>query len=221
MSDARPRRGRPPGCSGSDLLAVARNVFLEHGYAGTSMDEVAARARISKASLYREHPSKDALFAAVVRDWTAAGRDAMRPHLQRLVDGTDVRGDLTVLAEVMRAGILSKDVLGMRRLITSESTRFPDVAAEYLEQSWHRNIAGLGEALTALQAQGRLDAPDPMLAADQFTWLVIGSPLNRMLLTTTDDPAIQDSPVAAAVDLFLAGYQPNNPRAISDTAPRT
>ncbi|GAA1659158.1 TetR/AcrR family transcriptional regulator [Glycomyces endophyticus] len=208
MTDTARRRGRPPGRTGDDLIAAAREVFLESGYAGTTMDAVAARARISKASLYREHPSKDALFAAVVRAWADAGRDAMRPHLDRLTAGADTRADLTALAEVMRAGILSPAVLGMRRLVTGEARRLPHVAAGYLEHSWERNIRALAAALETLGDQGRLDVPDPLAAADQLTWLVIGSPLNRLLLTGADDAETPPAPVASAVDLFLAGYGP-------------
>ncbi|MEU5874054.1 TetR/AcrR family transcriptional regulator [Glycomyces sp. NPDC047369] len=208
MTDTARRRGRPPGRTGTDLLATAREVFLERGYGGTTMDEVAARARISKASLYREHPSKPALFAAVVRAWAEAGRDAMRPHLERVVAGDDVRGDLAGLAEIMRAGILSRDVLNMRRLVTGEAERHPDVAARYLEESWNRNIRALADALRALADRGALRLDDPLTAADQFTWLVIGSPLNRHLLTATDDPDDPSAPVTAAVDLFLAAYGP-------------
>ncbi|MFB9658451.1 TetR/AcrR family transcriptional regulator [Glycomyces mayteni] len=208
MTDTARRRGRPSGKTGADLIAAAREVFLESGYAGTTMDAVAARAQISKASLYREHPSKDALFAAVVRGWAEAGRDAMRPHLERLVAGADTRADLITLAEIMRAGVLSRDVLNMRRLVTGEARRLPHVAASYLEESWDRNIRALADALRALDHQGRLAVPDPLAAADQLTWLIIGAPLNRLLLTdtnTTDTPA---APVATAIDLFLAGYGP-------------
>ncbi|PRY56040.1 TetR/AcrR family transcriptional regulator [Glycomyces artemisiae] len=206
MTDTARRRGRPPGRTGADLLATAREVFLEHGYAGTTMDEVAARAHISKASLYRAHPSKHALFAAVVRAWAEAGRDAMRPHLERLVAGDDVRADLIVLAGIMRFGILSRDVLNMRRLVTGEAERHPDVAAGYLEASWNRNIRALADAFRTLADRGALRLDDPLTAADQFTWLVIGAPLNRRLLTGTDAPDTPDSPVESAVDLFLAGY---------------
>lgn len=212
MTDVARRRGRPSGQTGAALIATAREMFLEYGYGGTTMDAVAARAQISKASLYREHASKDALFAAVVRAWADAGRDAMRPHLQRLVSGDDTRGDLIAFAEVLRAGILSRDVLNMRRLVTSEARRLPHVAASYLEESWERNIRALAEALQTLGDHGRLDMRDPLIAADQFTWLVIGAPLNRQLLTDSDDAEGRAAPVANAVDLFLAGYGPREHR---------
>ncbi|MDN3239671.1 TetR/AcrR family transcriptional regulator [Glycomyces tritici] len=200
------RRGRPPGRTGADLVATAREVFLERGYGGTTMDEVAARAQISKASLYREHQNKDALFAAVVHAWAGAGRDAMRPHLERLARCGDVREGLVELANLMRAGILSPAVLNMRRLVTSEARRLPEVAADYLEHSWERNISALAEALAALEDRGLLRLRDPLAAADQLTWLVIGSPLNRRLLTGSDTADAPEAPVDDAVDLFLARY---------------
>lgn len=196
--------GRPAGLTGDDLLAVARDVFMERGYTGASMDEVARRARISKASLYREHPSKTALFAAVVRQWAEAGRDAMRPALERLTTADDVRQGLIDLAETMRRGILSPPVLHMRRLVTSEALSQPEVAADYLEESWNTNIRKLAGALELLAGQGRLRIADPRTAAEQLTWLVIGAPLNARLLTADD--RYESSPVADAVDLFLAGY---------------
>lgn len=195
-------RGRPAGSTGEKLLSIAREVFLERGYAGTSMDEVARRARVSKASLYREHASKNALYAAVVRQWAALGRDAMRPALERLRGSADVRAGLVDLAETMRAGILSEPVLAMRRLVTAEAATSPEVAATYLQESWNRNIRDLADALAGIAASGWLVVEDPHVAAEQFTWLVIGAPLNARLLGGTST----DAQVAPAVDLFLAGY---------------
>lgn len=200
-SDAR-TRGRPSGMTGADLIAVARDVFLQHGYRGASMDEVARRARISKASLYREHASKSALYAAVVHQWTLAGREAMRPALERLRSSEDVRAGLVDLAETMRTGILSPPVMAMRRLVTAEALEQPEVAAVYVEESWNTNIGNLADALDALAVEGRLRVADARAAAEQFTWLVIGAPLNaRMLGDDTQPPAVDH-----AVDLFLAGY---------------
>lgn len=205
MSEHQRRRGRPAGLTERDLLAVARTLFLDCGYAATTMDEIAARARISKASLYREHPSKAALFSAVVSDWAAAGRNAMRPALDQLVAGTDISADLVDLARTVRAGVLSPEVLGMRRLVTSEAARHPAIAAIYLAESWERNIDALADAFRALDRQGRLRIVDARLAADQFTWLTIGAPLNAQLLTPI--AGHETAPTAAsAVQLFLSGY---------------
>lgn len=202
MDSALRTRGRPAGLTGDALLDVARGVFLEFGYGGASMDEVAKRARISKSSLYREHASKKALYAAVVHAWARAGRDAMRPSLERLRGSGDLRAGLIDLAETMRAGILSPPVLEMRRLVTAEALSQPEVARVYLEESWNTNIRNLSDTLKEIAGRGALRIGDADAAAGQFTWLVIGAPLNARLL----DAEAGEPPVEQAVDLFLAGY---------------
>ena len=169
------------------------------------MAEVASRARISKASLYREHPSKDALYSAVVSNWAAAGRDAMRPALDRLIEGIAIVDDLTAFARTLRSAVLSPEVLSMRRLVSSEAVSNPEVAALYFAESWERNIDALATAFRALDKAERLSIPDARIAADQFTWLTVGAPLNQMLLTNRIQPPASDG-IPASIELFLARY---------------
>jgi TetR/AcrR family transcriptional regulator, mexJK operon transcriptional repressor len=203
------RRGRPPGADDAQVLAVAREAFLAHGFRGATMDAVAAGAHISKQSLYRAYPSKDALFAAVVRDWVQQGHDAMRPHVATLVETPDVRTGLLQLAAVLQAGILGRPVLAMRSLVAAEAERFPAVAAEYLERSWARNLSVLADGLATLAERGLLHVDDPALAAEQLTWLVIAAPLNRLTLQAGADPYEPDELALIAeqgVTTFLSRF---------------
>lgn len=209
---ASPRRGRPPGSEGPALLAVARQEFVSHGYRGTTMDAIAARARISKQTLYGAYGSKEELYAAVVRDWVDQGYDALRPHSCALASTADPDDGLHRLAAALQAGILSPPVLQMRTLVAAEANAFPSVAADYLDRSWVRNLRLLAEALATLTQRGLLAVDDPEVAAEQFVWLVIGAPLNelslrgptlgrsaRRLKRTTDQ----------AVATFLSRYRPS------------
>jgi TetR/AcrR family transcriptional regulator, mexJK operon transcriptional repressor len=204
MTTSAPTRGRPPGRTGRELLAEARAVFLDRGYAATTMDDVAARARISKSSLYREHPSKSALYAAVVSDWAASGRDAMRPSLERLEQNPVVERGLTEFAEILLGAILSPAVVEMRRLVINEAKSQPQVAATYLQESWNRNVAALAWTFDRLRERGSLNVDDTRAAAEDFTWLLVGGPLNAALLGVEPHPGA-DRP-ARAVSLFLARY---------------
>ncbi len=181
-STGRRKRGRPPGSAGADLLAIAREQFIAHGFRGTTMDAVAARAGISKQTLYSTYASKDQLYAAVVLDWVEQGYGALRPHTLALRDSIAVREGLDRLATVLQAGILSPPVLQMRRLVAAEADSFPDVAADYGTRSWDHNLAMLAKSRTVLTEQGLLAIDDPEIAAEQFVWLVIGAPLNRLSL---------------------------------------
>jgi TetR/AcrR family transcriptional repressor of mexJK operon len=205
------KRGRPGGSTGGDLLAIARQVFLAQGFAGATMDAVAARARISKQTLYRHHPSKEALFAAVVRDWVDRGYDAMRPHTRALLQAPGVRDGLLRLASTLQAGVLSGPVLQMRTLVAAEAERFPEVAADYVARSWNRNQRLLAEALAELAARGDLHVEEADIAAEQFTWLVLAAPLNRLTLQAAA-PGSGDQDLeriaTEAVTTFLSRFGP-------------
>jgi hypothetical protein len=116
---------------------------------------------------------------------------------------------LTRLAKTLQAAVLSPDVLRMRRLVASEATRFPEVAARYVADSWDRNIANLGDAFADLDRRGLVRTDDPQVAAQQFTWLAVAAPLNDQTLRgddATPDAAALDAIARAAVDTFLARY---------------
>src|SRR5262245_65438665 len=123
------QRGRPPGSGGAELLAIAREQFLSHGFRGTTMDAIAARARISKQTLYAAYPSKDTLYAAVVRDWVNHGHDALAPHTQALLDGRSGEDGLRRLAGILQAAILSAPVLPMRAPVAPAAGTFPAITA--------------------------------------------------------------------------------------------
>jgi TetR/AcrR family transcriptional regulator, mexJK operon transcriptional repressor len=209
MQSTPARRGRPRGSEPSELLSIARGMFIAHGYRGTTMDAVASEARVSKQSLYRAYPSKDALYSAVVRDWVDRGYDAMRPHATALAQADEAREGLLRLARVLQAGLLSPAVLQMRTLIAAQAQEFPAVAADYVTRSWARNIHMLAEALSALAARGLLHIDDAELAAEQLTWLVVAAPLNRLTLQAGAQPYPDDTLETLAdqgVTTFLSRY---------------
>lgn len=203
---ARRSPGRPAGRQGADLLAVAREVFLTHGFGGTTMHEVAARAGISKTSLYREHESKDVLFAAIVTDWAAQGRGAMGPVVEQLLQAEDLHNALVDFAGILQHAVLAPDVVQMRRLVTAESDRFPEIAIGYLAASWDSNIAILADALAELHARGLIRIADPLVAAHQFTWTAVGAALNAHTIagdaTTTPPELLRRFATAAATSLI-------------------
>jgi len=186
-----------------------RAEFLAKGLRGTTMDAVARRARISKQSLYAAWPSKDALYAAVVRDGVDQGHDSMAPHARALAGALDARTGLSRMAEVLQAGILSTPVLRMRALVAAEADSFPEVAEQYAARSWDRNLGPLAGSLRELDRRGLLTVPDADVAAEQFVWLVVGGPLNR---STLRGPGLAHPPedlrrvADEAVTTFLARY---------------
>src|SRR4051795_13609634 len=73
--DVLPRRGRRKEARPGELLDAALDLFVEKGFAATRSEEVAARAGVSKGTLFLYFPTKEELFKAVIRE-TLSGRFA-------------------------------------------------------------------------------------------------------------------------------------------------
>ena len=124
---ARRKEARP-----GELLEAALALFVEKGYAATRVEEVAARAGVSKGTLFLYFPSKEELFKAVVRE--NAGRhlhDAFR----------EVAGYAGTSAELLHEFIRrwwtqygGTPAAGLTKLIMSEAANFPDLAQYYQDE---------------------------------------------------------------------------------------
>jgi len=193
------------------ITQAATEVFLRHGYLGATTDEVAARASVSKQTLYKHFPDKQQLFAAVILDTTAQVVDGLSVAVaETLDDAQDVRKALRALADGLLRGLLQPDVLRLRRLVIAEADRFPGVGKAWFDKGFHRALVVLGEAMRRMADRGLLhNLSDPALAAYQFAGLVMYRPMNQVMFGGTDAPPpvgelghIADS----AVDVFLAAY---------------
>lgn len=194
------------------IRGAARELFLRDGYASTSMDDVAALARVSKQTVYKHFSDKEALFTTIILEEIDASEAETRELLESLPDREDFEAALRDFAMQHVGGILKPSVIALRRTVIGEASRFPEIARTWWEhgpQAGHRTLA---RVFHEAADRGHLRAlPDAMLAAQHFNWLVLSIPLNDALLlgeaaTFTDDElrTIADE----AVRVFLAGYGP-------------
>jgi AcrR family transcriptional regulator len=119
-----------PKAKEQEVLDVATEYFLQHGYRGASINAMARSSGISKESIYRYFSSKQQLFEAVI------GRELIeyRRSLHRL-DATlrsmELRAALITVAETILGIITTDRTLALRRLIFDEATRSPEVGQHY------------------------------------------------------------------------------------------
>jgi TetR/AcrR family transcriptional repressor of mexJK operon len=193
------------------IIQAATEVFVRHGYLGATMDEVAARASVSKQTVYKQFGDKQHLFAEIVLVTTVGVVDRLSGAVaSTLQDVHDVRKALRDLADGFLRSLLRPDVLRLRRLVIAEADRFPGVGAAWFDRGFERALVILGESLQRLADRGLLhNLGDPTLAAYQFAGLVMYQPMNQVMFAGTgalppDDKLgrIADS----AVDVFLASY---------------
>lgn len=201
----RPRRA-PRLASGGTIRDAAARLFLEKGYQGTSMDEIAAAARLSKQTIYTHFPSKEQLFADLVLGDTERvekfSEDLIRAF--RAADGLD--DGLRRVARMYAAVVIRPDVLRLRRLVLAEAGRFPELARSYYERVPERMYAVLASLFKDLSDAGRLRVADPRRAAEHFAWLILGVPLDRgMFLPLAEGAGVEDR-ADEAVRVFLAAY---------------
>jgi TetR/AcrR family transcriptional regulator, mexJK operon transcriptional repressor len=191
------------------VLEAATRLFLRSGFAGTSMDEIAEAAGLSKRTLYNNFAHKEDLFREVVSaSITLAERFAYHAAAE-LEDPDDLGAALTGLARRLAREVTGPPVVRLRRLLIGEAHRFPDLAADYYEQAPGRVMSTIATAFGRLAARGRLRVDDPVRAAEQFAFLVLGPALDRALFSGQDVPPDPDLLARAADDgvrTFLTAY---------------
>ena len=171
-SSARQRRkeARP-----QELLEAALSLFVEKGFAATRSEEVAAKAGVSKGTLYLYVPSKEELFKAVVREALgskiAEGNSELAKH----------QGSMAELLTWMlwtwweRLGLTPAG--GIHKIMMSEARNFPELAAFYNDEVIDPSCALLAEVLRRGIASGEFREVDP----DAAVMVLIGPMLHLVL----------------------------------------
>jgi AcrR family transcriptional regulator len=187
------------------IIAAARDVFLEDGYGSSSMDQVARAAGVSKATLYAHFTNKQALFGAVIaEECNRTAGTLFEPG----PDSVDVRKVLTRLGRNFCDMVLDPIKLSGYRVVVAEAGRFPELGEAFYRAGPARVIAGLATYLQRMTDQGRLDVPHVRLAASQFLGMIKAEHYMRRLFAIADepgDPTPADA-VDAAVEVFLRAY---------------
>jgi AcrR family transcriptional regulator len=142
MSTRRRRKEARPG----ELVAAALACFAERGFAATKLDDIAAKAGVSKGTVYLYFPSKEELFKAVVRE-------SLLPNIARaetmIEDPAMPAADqLRGLLQFMIGRMASTPVGIIPKLIVTEANNFPDIARFYLDNVVLRGFALVGRVLT-------------------------------------------------------------------------
>jgi AcrR family transcriptional regulator len=127
-----PKRERRKGARPGELLDAALDLFVEKGFAATRSEEVAARAGVSKGTLFLYFPSKEELFKAVVRE-NISGRFAEWNEEFEAFAGSTA-DMLRYCMRVWWERIGATRASGITKLMISEARNFPELAAFYQQE---------------------------------------------------------------------------------------
>lgn len=200
--------GRNPGPSSQrkieSILAAARLLFIEHGFGATSMDAVALRAGVGKATVYAHFNSKDALFAAVIAQ-------EGRVHTVALTrrEGETFESVLERFAGDAFDLLLSSTSIAAYRIVAAEATRFPDLGRLFFETGPSALIGRFAIFLKEAMEHGDLRRAPPRLAAAQFFGMLCGDLQLRALLGmgTAISRRERSLVVKSGVAAFLRAYR--------------
>ena len=167
----RPGPGRPKSVEKADAILEAASLqFVTHGFDGTSMDVVAARAGVSKQTVYSHFGSKDELFVAVVRG--KVEEYGLDPG--DMPEDDDLSAGLETIGRRLLDLLLDERVLAASRLIIGESSRHPRIAQLYFESGPARTRSSIVKYLVSQTKRGNFPAVDPEQAAMVFINLLRG-----------------------------------------------
>jgi TetR/AcrR family transcriptional repressor of mexJK operon len=185
------------------ITEAASAAFLERGYGGASLDHIAARAGVSKQTIYNRFGDKAGLFRAICRELTA---DLVAPLAETSGDD-DPRRMLLLVGEGYLRLALAESSLALHRLVIQESARFPDFGRAVYEAGPERLVAELSAYLGAQADAGRLRLHDPAQAAEFFLAMLLGQSQLRALLGVPRDEAVT-ARAHAAVEVFFQAFGP-------------
>lgn len=141
-----------------EILEAALAVFAEKGFAASRMDDIAARAKVSKGTIYLYFESKEAVFRALVREMLAPrlneAEAVIRAHKGSMA---------SLLASVLRmlgSYVASSDRVVLPKIVIAEAGNFPDLARIYREELVDRGLSLFGSLVAKGVAKGEFrDVP--------------------------------------------------------------
>lgn len=189
----------------SDIVRAAKKAFLEVGYAGTSVDDVAREAGVSKPTIYKHFQSKERLFQTILEteaaliDRSFEGVVFNRGTLHEALDAFGRR--------FLRA-VLSPEVRSIYRIMIAEGFKFPELGEAFRSCACLQLHDRLVKILNTYVERKVMHCRCANMASDHFLGLLMQPTLWKILVGRTDMPSDEklEHIVADAVAVFTHYY---------------
>jgi len=191
------------------VLDAALGVFLEKGYLGTSMDEIAAKAGVSKQTVYKHFADKERLFAEILLATVDEVERLVRWIVEEFDDVRKVEQTFDRLAQRFLVALMEPRLLRLRRLVIANADRFPQLGRTWYESGFERVLETLAECFKRLNSAGMLHAENALVAANHFVGMLLWIPVNNAMFTGNEKPFTEaelNRLAKASADAFLRAY---------------
>jgi TetR/AcrR family transcriptional regulator, mexJK operon transcriptional repressor len=158
-----------------NLLAAATRLFLEKGWDGASVDEIARDSAVAKRFIYARYPDKAALFAGAFERFIEEHIGILRIFEP---PPEDVEAGLCALGRRLLDLALQPEVLAFHHLFIAEAPRFPGLAKLFVERNRHRPLGEIIRVLAVYADRGviQFDDPEPLGPRFACSWMGAGRP---------------------------------------------
>ena len=153
------------GAKRRQIMEGARQVFLNSGFDGASMNDVARAAGVSKGTLYAYFNSKEELFEAIIRAEKSQSAERMCAFLP---DHSDPRVMLTDFGVRLLTRMAEPSTLALSRVVIAAAEKFPNIGRTFFEAGPLYGNQRLAQRLRELEQAGLVSVPDPERAAWHF-----------------------------------------------------
>lgn len=148
------------------IVRAATELFLEFGYDRASLARIAERAGVSRATLFKQFPTKDALFDAIVLESWTEDDNIESPQAGDLAAG------LRILGRRYAALLGEPQMSDLFRIVIAELPRFPELARSHFSQGKMPYFQSVRDYLAAESEAATARIDDPDMAATQFLGMI-------------------------------------------------
>ncbi|CAM3112021.1 TetR/AcrR family transcriptional regulator [Paracoccus nototheniae] len=187
------------------IIQTAQEQFLQNGFSGTSMSQIAERLGGSKATLWTYFSSKEDLFRHVVN---AASMELQRELTLGLKENDILEDALLRFCRQLIESVVSARALALRRVVAAEAVRFPEVAQIFFRNAPARLHSLLATILETHMRNGNLRSADALEAAQVLTSICHGNCFRSVAFGLSKNVEAHEIRADArlAVDVFLRAY---------------
>jgi AcrR family transcriptional regulator len=188
----------------SEILDAALAVFAERGFAATRMVDIAARAGVTKGTIYLYFPSKEAVFKSLVQESLGAAIGGALNSVSRF-EGT-APDLLRMILRGMGRFVCGSDRAALPKIVIAESGNFPHLVEFYRREVIDRGMALLQSVIGRGIARGEFRAIEPAHAARLCIAPLLLAAFWRTTFAKFDStPYDLDGLVETHIDVLLAG----------------
>jgi AcrR family transcriptional regulator len=144
-----------------EVLDAALDLFIENGFAATRVEDIAARAGLSKGAVYLYFPSKEAVLEGIVRRAIVPIASSALSFVENYAG--DPRTPITLALKTVAARLADPKIMAIPKLMMREMINFPEFALMYRREVLDHVIPAIVELLRTGIAEGYLRAVDPEL----------------------------------------------------------